>query len=299
MVAHGGVASGADLGRDRSGCSRTASDCAHHRRGVAAGGGSGTLLFPFVPPTQKKRRLAAFGHRGTAVARASGVLRHCTIGLAFFSAAAVTVAATLLADGLTAWIAEVRDARRRARRAEARWTEAGIIAAAAQRWLQTPHAWGGAPVDSFEDVTLQLLGFASALDDSRAYRTPTGRYRLFAIPARQWNATWGLSLGNCAVPGLIVVGTGGADEESVAVLALGGVIMHRLPRVPFALSRAIAQPSPSPTAAPATLSAPLPTVTPRRQLTSRPARHRRTPRLSTQRLPERRRRERVGYPVRS
>lgn len=201
---------------------------------------------------------------------------------------------------LAAWGTSVRNHRRSVRRTEARWIEAGGIAAAAQHWLATPAEWGGSADDTFAGVTPDRLGLAPSIADRRAYQTASGCYRLFPIAPRRWAAAWTATHGHTDAPGLIVVGTGDRSEEPVAVLAVGRLFIRRLPRVPIQLVRAIAQPPPAVMADPSMPSAPTPALRSARRLALRSVRHRRTTRPSTQRLPVRHPLARYGHhPARS
>lgn len=200
------------------------------------------------------------------------------IGPAFLLACFVTATAVIVSSVASAALGSWLQQRRHAVRLDARWTEAGLLAAAAQRWAQTPAAWGGPARPEgwdFSEVTLAALGASE--------QTRVGTYHLFPIPARRWSTRW--TGDRDETPGLLVVGAAGPGEQAVAVLAVGGLSVYRLPRVPAACVRALAAP-PAPAPAPAeTLVVARPTRVPARR--PRPTRHRRTPRPSTQRLPAR------------
>lgn len=143
----------------------------------------------------------------------------------------------------------LRPARRR-RSARARATEAGWLAALAQRWFRAPAALGGPadPARGFRDVSVAALGLSPDPRDPAARRTASGTYRLIAVPPCAALRTVAERLGVEASVGggLLVVGTGGRPGEAVAVLVLGPLVQVALDAVPWLLVRALTTPRADP-----------------------------------------------------
>ncbi len=132
------------------------------------------------------------------------------------------------------------------RRAQARATEAGWLAARAQLWLRTPALLGG-PTDEtrgFHDLTVDMLGLRPDVQQPTVRHTASGSYRLLPVPpcAALTAAAARLCTEAPAGGGLLVVGTGDVPEDAVAVLVLGPLVQISLDAVPWTLVRALTTP---------------------------------------------------------
>ena len=176
---------------------------------------------------------------------------------------ALTLAAVALSTTLAVAI-RTRRAGARARRVVAsRETEAGHVAALAQRWSRTPAVLGGPvlPGEGFGAVTFDTLGLARDARHASVRRTDIGTYQLLAVAPCA--ALDGLAATADTPPpaggGLLVVGTCERPEGAVAVVVLGPLVQIRLPDVPWAWVRDLMTRAVTPTAC---LPAPVPAARP-------------------------------------
>lgn len=209
-------------------------------------------------------------------------------------ALAVTAASVLVSEVATALIVRACRPSQARRRAQARATETGGLAARAQRWLLTPPGLGG-PADAaggFRGLTVAALGLCADPQRPAVQRTASGAYQLLPVPpcAALRAAAERLGVG-ASIGGLLVVGTDEAPEEAVAVLVLGPLVQIPLDAVPWPLVRALTTPRVDPLL---TLETPTEALKPRRGATTdAPQRARRLPSWHSPK-PTTRRRERAA-----
>lgn len=146
----------------------------------------------------------------------------------------VTVAAVLASSTAAGVFCALRDAHAAWRRAEARASDLALLGAAVQRWRLTPAAWGGAPSDSFEQVSIPALGLSSLLHRPDRRRTPNGEYRLIHVAScpilNRALRFAGLDEGT---DGVLVVGWDRTTGQDGAVLVLSPLFQVPLARVPW------------------------------------------------------------------
>lgn len=150
-----------------------------------------------------------------------------------------TLAAALLSSTAAALWHRVRTDVQQRRRLQARAEEAALVAAAVQRWAATPDAWGGGASAGIARATLDAVGLANRPLAPGVYATQTGCYRVVPVPpcAQLDRAAARMATEAPVGGGLLVVGTGGASEDAVAVLVLGPLVQVALERVPWAWIR--------------------------------------------------------------
>lgn len=180
-------------------------------------------------------------------------------------ALAATAASVFLSEVAAALVVRLCRPSRARRRAQARATEAGWLAARAQTWFLTPAPLGG-PADAargFRDLTVADLGLCADPQHPTVRHTASGAYRLLPVPpcAALHAAAERLGAEASVGGGLLVVGMDEAPEDAVAVLVLGPLVQIPLDAVPWTLVRALTTPRADPlvpAAAPAMPTAEVP-----------------------------------------
>ena len=175
---------------------------------------------------------------------------HCRVGAPTASgpllpplalSSAVTLAAVALSTAVSAAVWRSLAGARARCGIEARETEAGHVAALAQRWSRTPAVLGGPvlPGEGFRVVTFDTLGLARDARHAAVRRTDVGTYRLLSVASCE--ALDGHAASADTPPpaggGLLVVGTCERPEGAVAVLVLSPLVQILLPGVPWAWIR--------------------------------------------------------------